>query len=243
MITYVRASIFESPAQVLVNTVNTVGVMGKGIALQFKRLFPQMFKEYQRLCEDGRLEPGSLHLYRTPGKWVLNFATKEHWRNLSQVEYIEKGLKAFVSMYAEAGVVSIAFPPLGCGNGQLDFRTQVRPLMEKYLRPLPIAVFIYPEKAGDCRPEHEDIKAMREWLHTEPESLPFGEMWPDLVEILRRKQTFRTFAKGSQFQARVTKTLGPAQLEIHTPSRSSRTARIPEQRPGSGRMPSYVRIT
>ena len=90
-ITYVRGNLFESPAQVLVNTVNTVGVMGKGVALEFKKLFPEMFEEYRRLCEGRLLKIGMLHIYRTPHKWVLNFPTKEHWRQPSRVEYIDAG--------------------------------------------------------------------------------------------------------------------------------------------------------
>lgn len=93
MIRYVEQNIFESPAQVIVNTVNTVGVMGKGIAKDFKKYYPEMFKEYQRYCEIGALEVGKLWLYKTPNKWVLNFPTKKHWRNPSRLEYIESGLK------------------------------------------------------------------------------------------------------------------------------------------------------
>ena len=91
MITYVQGNLFESPAQVLVNTVNTVGVMGKGIALQFKKIYPDMFKEYRDLCERKQFKIGSLHLYKTPHKWILNFATKREWRRPSQLQYIPRG--------------------------------------------------------------------------------------------------------------------------------------------------------
>lgn len=201
MITYVRGNLFESPAQVLVNTVNTVGVMGKGIALEYKRLFPEMFREYQKLCEAGRMDIGRLHLYRTRGKWVLNFPTKQHWRSPSRLEYVEAGLRTFDGMYAEAGIHSIAFPPLGCGHGLLDFATEVRPLMEKYLKPLPIAVFIYPEKPMKVPPEHSSVDSMRAWLHSEPESLPFVEVWPDLVQLLQQRRDFKTPTKGTEFKA------------------------------------------
>ena len=99
--TYVRGNIFESPAETLVNTVNTVGVMGKGIAYEFKRLYPEMFREYRDLCERGSLQIGALYLYRTDHKSVLNFPTKKHWRSPSQPEYIEEGLKTFVRTYRE----------------------------------------------------------------------------------------------------------------------------------------------
>ena len=96
MITYVRGNIFEAPAQTLVNTVNTVGVMGKGIALTFKSIYPEMFRQYVELCDAGELDIGRLFLYRTSNKLILNFPTKKHWRNPSKLEYIEAGLQTFV---------------------------------------------------------------------------------------------------------------------------------------------------
>ncbi len=84
MITYVSGDLFKTPARVLVNTVNTVGVMGKGVAKEFKRLFPQMFQEYRGACENKKFDIGNLFLYKTPNKWVLNFPTKRHWRNPSR---------------------------------------------------------------------------------------------------------------------------------------------------------------
>ena len=83
MITYVVCDLFQSPARVLVNTVNTVGVMGKGIAKDFKRIYPDMFREYQRICERNSFDIGDLWLYKTTNKWVLNFPTKRHWRQPS----------------------------------------------------------------------------------------------------------------------------------------------------------------
>jgi len=143
MITYVIGNLFESPARVLVNTVNTVGVMGKGIAKDFKAIYPDMFREYQKLCESKKLTIGKLWLYKTPNKWILNFPTKTTWKQPAKVEYIESGLETFVRMYAKKGITSIAFPPLGCGNGELDWENQVRPIMEKYLKRLPIDIFIF----------------------------------------------------------------------------------------------------
>ena len=143
MLTYVSGNLFDSPAQVLVNTVNTVGIMGKGIARDFKEAYPEMFGEYQQLCKQGELSIGQLWIYRTPDKWILNFPTKVHWRQPSKIEYIEAGLKTFTIIYADLGIRSIAFPELGCGNGGLDFESQVKPLMEKYLSELPIDITIY----------------------------------------------------------------------------------------------------
>lgn len=143
MLRYVATDLFESPAQVLVNTVNTVGVMGKGIAKEFASIYPEMYKEYRALCEKHMFDVDQLWLYKTSHKWVLNFPTKKHWRSPSKVEYIEAGLKKFVDAYAQKGITSISFPLLGCGSGGLDFESQVQPIMETYLKPLPIDVFIH----------------------------------------------------------------------------------------------------
>lgn len=143
MITYIDSDLFQSSAQVLVNTVNTVGVMGKGIALEFKRLYAEMFKEYQTLCKNKQFDIGQLWLYKTTHKWILNFPTKRDWRQKSQPEYLEKGLEKFSATYEEHGITSISFPMLGCGYGGLDWETQVRPLMEGFLQKLPITIYIH----------------------------------------------------------------------------------------------------
>lgn len=213
MISYVEGNLFESPAQVLVNTVNTVGVMGKGIALEFKRIFPEMFLEYRDLCERGELTIGRLHLFKTPHKWILNFPTKKDWRQPSRVEYIEAGLRTFVRMHAKEGISSIAFPPLGCGNGQLDFKTQVQPLLEKYLRPLPITTFVYPEKPRTGLAEHENAKDISEWLRSEPASLPFDEVWSDLIASLDQEgSSFQTPANKKPYQIEAVE--NPPSLEV-----------------------------
>ena len=143
MITYMTSDLFQSPAQVLVNAVNTVGVMGKGIALEFKKRYPEMFREYQTLCKTGQLDMGQIWLYKSPQKWILNFPTKRDWRDPSRLEYVEIGLKRFVEIYEQQGITSISFPRLGCGLGGLDWENEVRPLMEHYLNPLPIDVKIH----------------------------------------------------------------------------------------------------
>ncbi|HLD94727.1 MAG TPA: macro domain-containing protein, partial [Anaerolineales bacterium] len=157
MITYLDISLFDSPAQTLVNTVNTVGVMGKGIALAFKQLYPEMYQEYRKLCEERKFTVGMLYIYRTPNKIVVNFPTKQHWRTPSRLDYIEAGLKKFVDRYQDYGISSVSFPQLGCGNGELDWQKQVQPLMEKYLKDLPIPVYIhlYPQDP-DFVPERLD---------------------------------------------------------------------------------------
>ncbi len=142
MIKYIEGDLFGSPAQVIVNTVNTVGVMGKGIALEYKKRYPGMFDYYKKACEKHKLIIGKMLLWYAPDHWVLLFPTKEHWKNPSKLEYIEKGLKVFVKKYAEYNISSIAFPRLGCGNGELNW-DDVRRLMEEYLMDLPIEIFVY----------------------------------------------------------------------------------------------------
>lgn len=113
--------LFSSKAQTLVNTVNCVGVMGKGVALEFKKRFPSLFEDYAELCKHKQVKLGEPYLYRGAGnKLVLNFPTKGHWRSPSRLANIEAGLDYFVKHYAEWGITSIAFPPLGCGNGGLE---------------------------------------------------------------------------------------------------------------------------
>lgn len=187
MLRYVAINLFDSPAQTLVNTVNTVGVMGKGVALAFKRLYPEMYRAYREFCLAGRLDIGQLYLYKTPNKWVLNFPTKRDWRNPSQLEWIEAGLAKFVQSYAERGITSVSFPQLGTGNGGLDWK-DVRPLMDRYLRDLPIPVFIHTAHApADFVPEHLDRRALAELRsqYRQPrESVSFQEFVEDLIRLL-----------------------------------------------------------
>ena len=185
MITYVVCDLFTSPARTLVNTVNTVGVMGKGIAKDFKTIYPEMFARYQELCEKGQFDIGQLWLYRTPNKWVLNFPTKKHWRSPSHPDYIEAGLKKFVDTYYIHGITSVSFPQLGCGNGELDWESQVRPLMEKYLDPLPFEIYIHLQDRTDLlSPEHRNIRQIKKWLQSEPDALAFNEVWADLIAAI-----------------------------------------------------------
>jgi len=192
MITYVVGDLFKSPARVLVNTVNTVGVMGKGIAKDFKKVYPDMFKQYQVICENKQLDIGKLWLYKTNHKWIMNFPTKKHWRSPSQPEYIEAGLRKFVLSYAEKGITSISFPMLGCGNGELSWENEVRPLMEKYLDSLPIDIFVHIYKHDLKAAEHRDIGAIQKWLRSEPGSLSFTEVWDDLLSTLHYQQDYKT---------------------------------------------------
>jgi len=181
MIQYVETSIFESPAQTLVNAVNTVGVMGKGLAAVYKELYPDMFESYKALCVNGQLTIGKLFIYRTENKVIVNLPTKAHWRNSSKVEYISAGLAKFVESYSRFGISSVSFPQLGCGNGELDWRTQVQPVMEQYLGGLPLSVYIhvYSPRLGFV-PERLDPKFAKE-MRMARSRVPADEIWKYLL--------------------------------------------------------------
>lgn len=137
---YVKGNLLDASTQALVNTVNTVGVMGKGIALQFKEAFPLNYKEYVASCKREELRPGKLLVVKEPTmhgeQIIINFPTKTEWYLKSKYEYIESGLKELVKVIADYKIESIAIPPLGCGNGGLKW-DKVKPMMEEYLGNLP----------------------------------------------------------------------------------------------------------
>lgn len=200
MITYVYGDILQSPAKVLVNAVNTVGVMGKGIAYDFKLCFPDMFERYSTLCQDGAFNMGQLMLYKTAHKWVLNFPTKRHWRSTSRLEDIEVGLQNFVATYAERGITSVSFPQLGTGAGRLDWERQVRPLMESYLAPLPITVYIHIYDTNDrFHPEKRSIRSIRSWLEGDPQQVSFDKFWRGLNRLIRTQFKYKTLESGEKF--------------------------------------------
>jgi O-acetyl-ADP-ribose deacetylase (regulator of RNase III) len=141
MIEIARGNLLEAPVEALVNTVNTQGIMGKGIALQFKQAFPEMFRDYERACKAGEVRLGKVHVYDLGGltanpRWIINFPTKGHWRERSRLADIEAGLKDLVATVRRLGIRSIAVPPLGCGNGGLDW-ADVRPRIEAAFAELP----------------------------------------------------------------------------------------------------------
>src|SRR5437660_10363023 len=119
-IQYQKGDIFESNAQVIVNTVNCQGVMGKGLALAFKQKYPAMFNVYQQECRTGKLRIGKPTLYQKSTPWILNFPTKDSWHANSKMEYIEKGLEFLAAYYKNAGIKGIAFPKLDPLNGKLS---------------------------------------------------------------------------------------------------------------------------
>ena len=140
MIRFQRGDILEARAEALVNTVNCVGIMGRGIALQFKNAFPANFKAYAAACKRGEVQPGRMFVFDTgeltPPRYIINFPTKRHWRGKSRIEDIRAGLEALVDEIRARDIRSIALPPLGSGLGGLDW-ADVRPLIERALARLP----------------------------------------------------------------------------------------------------------
>lgn len=184
MVTVKIGDLFESDAQTLVNTVNCVGIMGKGIALEFKKRFPDMFEDYARRCARKTVQLGQPYLYRrlTP-PMILNFPTKNHWRSVSNLGEIVRGLEHLVEQYEEWGITSLAVPPLGSGHGQLEWRV-VGPTLYRHLKRMSIPVELYapfntPHR--ELQPEFLDGKPSDdEWA---PFKIPPG--WVAVVEILR----------------------------------------------------------
>jgi len=151
MIKPASGNILDAKTEALVNTVNTVGVMGKGIALQFKEKFPKNFELYRKAFERGELKVGKmlvtdLGTFENP-RYLINFPTKEHWRGRSRYEYVTEGLSDLVNVIRNQHIRSIAIPPLGCGNGGLDW-TKVKQLITDALEPLPDIEVLLFEPAG-----------------------------------------------------------------------------------------------
>lgn len=148
MISYSSGDLFASKSFAIVNTVNTVGVMGKGVALRFKELFPDNFVQYKEACKNKTLSVGNLLVVRSVSeqmgeRLIINFPTKVHWRNPSKYEYIEEGLKELRDVILSMDLKEIAMPPLGCGNGGLDWNI-VKGLIESYLGDLDgVSIIVY----------------------------------------------------------------------------------------------------
>jgi O-acetyl-ADP-ribose deacetylase (regulator of RNase III)/uncharacterized protein YwgA len=175
-------NLFDSKAQTLVNTVNCVGFMGKGVALEFKKRFSEMFQDYVSRCAGGQVKLGEPYLYKDLyGTSIINFPTKDHWRAVSRIQDIRNGLDILIQNYKKWGITSVAFPPLGCGNGGLEWDA-VGPLMYQKLSLLDIPVGIYapygtaPEKltqsflsksaanVPDKARSYQKLKLKPEWL-------------------------------------------------------------------------------
>ena len=153
MITYTTGNIFDSDAQALVNPVNCVGVMGAGLALQFKKRYPENFHDYRKACLNGDVTPGRSFLHLTlPTKYIVNFPTKREWRDPSRLEDIESGLRDLREVITTLGLTSIAIPPLGAGLGGLNWK-DVKPLIESNLKNLKhVAITVYEPPASRPKP-------------------------------------------------------------------------------------------
>ena len=141
MVKYYNGTVFNCDAEAIVNTVNCLGVMGAGIALEFSLRYPEMFKDYEEKCKRDMIRTGSVDYYHYEDKVIVNFPTKWHFKYPSKIEWVEQGLKDFVSTYRSQGIRSVAFPKLGTYNGGLEWET-VRYLMERYLGAIDIPVYI-----------------------------------------------------------------------------------------------------
>lgn len=142
MITYFEGTVFNAPVKTFVNTVNCAGVMGAGIALEFKLRYPEMYIEYVEKCKNKKIVLGKPSIYEySDNLWIMNFPTKGNWRFPSKIQWIDQGLKYFAENYKKRNIESIAFPKLGTNNGGLSW-DEVKVLMEKYLSNLDINIYI-----------------------------------------------------------------------------------------------------
>lgn len=185
-----QGNLFDSGAHTLVNTVNCVGVMGKGIALEFKKRFPDMYQEYEARCRRKEVRLGRPYLFRrSPPPWILNFPTKDHWRSLARIEDIIEGLDYLQAHYREWGIRSLAVPPLGTGQGQLEWAI-VGPILFKFLSDFAIPVELYAPL--EVREDELELSYLRTGIRPEqmalrPPSLSrIGASWLALVDIVRR---------------------------------------------------------
>ena len=189
MITVRIGDIFESGAQALVNTVNCVGVMGKGVALEFRKRFPEMHEDYVQRCKAGKVKLGEPYLYESLTlPWILNFPTKDHWRSVSRLRDIVAGLRYLQAHYREWGITSLAVPPLGCGQGQLEWRV-VGPTLYRHLKQLGIPVDLFAPFGTpheELRPTFlDDAGKLQPAPFRQDTSYRVRPGWVALVEILR----------------------------------------------------------
>jgi O-acetyl-ADP-ribose deacetylase (regulator of RNase III)/uncharacterized protein YwgA len=180
--------LFESRAQTLVNTVNCVGIMGKGIAELFKKRFPSMFEDYKCRADRRRVRLGEPYLYRdSSARQIINFPTKDHWRSPSRLSDIERGLDYLADNVQEWGVTSLALPPLGCGNGGLEW-SEVGPLIWRKLHGLPIDIEVYAPFGTPKSELTEEFLSAPSQMSLEGRGRkhkPLKPEWIVLMEVLR----------------------------------------------------------
>jgi len=163
MIEIKKGNIFTTNCHTIVNTINTVGIMGAGIAYEFKLRFPEMFEKYKNFCENGQIKIGNLWIYKLTKydnenyEYILNFPTKQHWEYPTKIEYLELGLQKFIDTYKQKGILSIAFPLLGASKGGLSEEQSIN-IMKKYLKKIdiPVEIWYFDPNAKDDL--YEDFK-------------------------------------------------------------------------------------
>jgi O-acetyl-ADP-ribose deacetylase (regulator of RNase III)/uncharacterized protein YwgA len=206
MIRVLVGNILDSPAQTLVNTVNCVGVMGAGIALEFKKRFPEYYRDYRERCEAGKVKLGYPYLYKRLGSpWIVSFPTKDHWKSMTKLSDIIRGLKWLKRHYRAWGIESLAVPPLGTGHGQLEWRV-VGPTLYRHLGELNVPVELYAPYGipnTELSPEFLEAQPTYEELaRAVPNPKWIKPAWVAVVEILRRisEQPYRKPVGRTVFQ-------------------------------------------
>jgi hypothetical protein len=210
MIITVACDVFLSPATVLVNPVNTAGVMGSGISAEFKRFFPAIFEEYRALCDAGKFKLGRVWLARSANKRILHLPIKSHWRAAARREDIEAGVQLLASRWADWGIGSLAFPEFG--DGELRWESDIRPLLESALGALPIPVYLhtYDQKLDTGR----NLRRLDALLNKPPAWVNMARFWRDLRRGLSKVGGQLTSLDQQGFSAQIEVTARRTRLMI-----------------------------
>ena len=197
MIKFIRGDMFETSADIRVNTVNCVGVMGAGVALTFKTKYPSMFKDYQKECKKGRVNPGKMNIWKNlSGDWIINFPTKKHWRKPSRYEYIEEGLFDLRKYLRNKGQIRVTLPALGCDRGGLDWE-RVKRMIEERLGGLDATIFVF-EPMDKSRNVYGDeaLQGSEEELTRQGVNIVQSDS-DSFPPALREKMIFSLYVKGN----------------------------------------------
>jgi len=218
MIEWKDGDILQADAEAIVNTVNTVGVMGKGIALQFKQAYPEMFAEYEKLSKANAIQTGHMHVFdrgvMLNPRYIINFPTKQHWRSPSKIEYVSAGLAALISEIQRLDIKSIAIPPLGCGSGGLDW-TEVKPLIADALATVPqVRALVYAPQEAFAKAAFKKVVPRPEMTASRAKVLSvlkrYTELGYELTLIEAHKLLYFLQEAGEPLRLRYTKgTYGP----------------------------------
>lgn len=186
-----EGDLLKSNMHALINTVNTVGVMGKGVALAFKKRYPDMYRNYVRRCDRHEVRLGEPYVYRADDHLIVNFPTKGHWRSVSRLSDIVSGLDYLERHYKEWHIRSLAVPPLGCGNGQLEWRV-VGPILLRYLRRLDIPVELYAPHGSSLLSETQlDLLGQTDTTHEIEQQWQIEPWLVAIAETVRRLELLR----------------------------------------------------